>query len=129
MSLYATMGIKTCTTSQIAVSLENIKVLLYKMFVKHVMALHAPYGYCLKMLCMRNWCWACPKHHFLHHNQWVVEEFTREQKKGSMRSHFTWEASPPTEDYEVLLLGTDLQFSRLLLSNSLASVLRSPPHP
>jgi hypothetical protein len=92
-SLYPTMNMKTCATSQIAASLENFKVCLHKKIVKHDMASQGPYGYCLKRLHMSNWCWAYMKHHLLHHNQLVVEEFNSERNKGSIRYHFTLEAS------------------------------------
>jgi hypothetical protein len=50
------------------------------------------------------------KHHFLHHNQLIVEEFNSERKKGSIRCHFTLEASRLKEEFEGLRLGTDRQF-------------------
>jgi hypothetical protein len=109
-SLYPAMNMKTCATSQIAASLENIKVCLYKMFVKHDMASQGPYGFCLKLLYTSNWFWAYMKHHFLHHNKLVVEELNVERKKGSIRYHFTLEALRLKEDFEGLRLGADRQF-------------------
>jgi hypothetical protein len=78
-SLYPAMNMKMCATSQTAKSLENVKVCLHRMFVKHDMASQAPYGYCLKWLYISNWWWAYMKHHFLHHNQLVVDvDFDKE---------------------------------------------------
>jgi hypothetical protein len=50
------------------------------------------------------------KHHFLHHNQLVVEDFNSERKKGSIRYHLNIEASSLKEDFQGLRLGTDRQF-------------------
>jgi hypothetical protein len=67
------------------------------------------------------------KHHFLHHNQLVVEDFNSERKKGnSRRYHFTLEASRLKEDFEGLRLGSTRV--GLLLANSLALVLRRLLH-
>jgi hypothetical protein len=100
------------------------------MFVKHDMASQGPYGYCLKRLYMSKWCWAYMKHHFLHHNQLVVEEFNSERKKGSIHYHFTLEASRVKEDFEVLQLGTDQQFNPFRpLHGKLAGVGSHTPPP
>jgi hypothetical protein len=99
------------------------------MFVKHNMASQAPYGYCLKRLYMSNWCWDYMKHHFLHHNQLVVEEFNSERKKGSIHYHFTLEASRLKEDFEGLRLGTDRQFDSFwaLVGKFYGIVAKMPP--
>jgi hypothetical protein len=129
-SLYPVMNMKTRATSQSAASLENIMLCIHKMFVKHNMASQGPYVYCLKRLYMSNWCWAYMKHHFLHHNQLVVEEFNSERKKGSIRYHFTLEASRLKEDFEGLRLGTDRQFdSFLALVGKFADVGAQTPPP
>jgi hypothetical protein len=94
------------------------------------MASQGPYGYCLKRLYMINWCWAYMKHHFLHHNQLVVEEFNGKRKKGgSIRYHFTLEASRLKEDFEGLRLGTDWQFDsfRDLVGKFTGVGARTPP--
>jgi hypothetical protein len=69
------------------------------------------------------------KHHFLHHNQLVVEEFNSERKKGSIRYHFTLEASRLKEDFEGLRLGTDRQFDsfRALVGKFSGVGAQTPP--
>jgi hypothetical protein len=128
-SLYPAMNMKTCVTSQIAASLENVKVCLHKKNVKHDMESQGPYGYCLKRLYRINWCWDYTKHHFLHHNKLVVEEFNSERKKGSIRYHFTLEALRLKEKFEGLRLGTDRQFNSFrALDGKFAGVgVQTPP--
>jgi hypothetical protein len=78
---------------------------------------------------MSNWCWAYIKHHLLHHNQLVVEEFNSERKKGGIRYHFTLEASRLKEYFEGLRLGTDCQFDsfRALIGNFAGVDAPTPP--
>jgi hypothetical protein len=99
------------------------------MFVKHDMVSQGLYGYCLKRLYTSNWCWAYMKHHFLHHNQLVVEEFNSERKKGSIRYHFTLEASRLKEDFEGLRLRTYQQFDmfRALVAKFAGVGAQTPP--
>jgi hypothetical protein len=54
-SLYPVTSMKTCATSQIAASLEKIKICLHKMFVKNNMASQGTYVYCLIRIYMSNW--------------------------------------------------------------------------
>jgi hypothetical protein len=99
------------------------------MFVKHDMASQGSFGYFLKWIYMSNWCWTYMKNHLLHHNKLVVEDFNSERKKGSIRYHFTLEASHLKEYFEGFSLGTDRQFKsfRALVGRFAGVDAQTPP--
>jgi hypothetical protein len=109
-SSYTGLNINLCATSEIAISIENIKANLNRMFVKNDMSDQDDCGYSYKKICISSWCWRFIYMYFKVNNHLETVEIERDRKKGCIRHHGTLEASRQTDTLEGLRFGTNVMF-------------------
>jgi hypothetical protein len=129
---YTGLNIHSCATSDIVISIENIKVNLNRMFVKNNLSDQGEYGYSYKKLYISSWCWKFICMYFKVNNHLETVEIERDRKKGCIHYHGTLEALRQTDTLEGLHFGTDVTFESfcsLVGKFARAGVQTAPPAP